>query len=474
MTQTHEPVAEYAERQVIGAALLSPQALGPILERLSPDDFSVGSYAMVYRAIGGLAMTGRPVSGQSVCAELSREPSTEPGFENALAQCGGPAAIYRLLEGVDPDEYDYWVETVLRLRWQRRMRGYAAWLQEYLSGPPGDPAAAAALIEERLSAVNDRETSNIRPVSDLEALRRRVQKYITDPGSITGIPTGWGPFDEMLDGLQPGNVTIVYAPSSRFKSMFVTNLGYRASLNGAPGLWFTTEMPVLQVQERLVQLHAGLNFRRLRAEGLMRHYEPQVNQAMEEVAALPIYMCDTASLTTASVRSSVMKYRRWRGIEYVIVDLVDMVSTDSFRDDSVAQQSQVMRQMKDIAKQANVHVVLVSHVSKGERGMSYYRQPYLLPEEMKGSSSKFQDVDVAVSLMPVRVSPQTGDWMGLTLDEIAYAVRTDGAMTVLVTITKNRHGEVGEIPFFVSVKNGGRMGPIANMRKPAPVGPVED
>ena len=135
-----------------------------------------------------------------------------------------------------------------------------------------------------------------------------------------------------------------------------------------------------------------------------------------------------------------------------------MVSTAQFKDDSVAQQSQVMRQLKGIAKSANIHIILVSHISKGEKQM--HKQAFLSPEDMKGSSSKFQDVDAAISLMPVRTDSETGQWVGLSLEELTDRVKSDGQLNMLVTFTKNRHGELGGIPFIVSINKGGRIFPL--------------
>ncbi len=446
-----------AERNVVGACMLSGAAVSEAMEMLNPGDFFSHVYGSIYRAIGSLSVSGKPVTAQTVAVELGGTKGTEEG-RHLLEELGGPDVVFRALEGVEPSEARFWIDEVLRKKSQRELAQYADWVRQVAYSNPKDISKARAKVEERLASLAGGVTNDITPVSSMSELRDRIDHYITAPDAITGLETGWSKFDQMLDGLQDGNVTIVYAPSSRFKSMFVANLGHRLALNSHAGLWFTTEMPTLQVQERLLQIHSGLNLKQLRRDGQIHQNTATIGRAMDELGKLPIYICDSTELDIGSIRAKAMRYKKWHDIKYIIVDLVDMVSTSGFKDDSVAQQSMVMRQMKGIAKQVGVHVILVSHVSKGEKSM--HRNPFLMPEDMKGTSSKYQDVDCAISLMPVKTDSETGKWVGLTLDEITNRIKQDGQLMVLVTFTKNRHGELGDIPFVVSLRGGGRMWPL--------------
>lgn len=441
-----------AERIVIGAALLSGSACSEAMQELSPADFFCNPYAQLFKAIGSLAIGGHPVNANTVAAEVATY--AKPGEDGIL-----PGFIYSTLEGVDPNDAHYWIEQVSKKRAERELVEFAEMARRVALSNPKDIRKARAGIEERLAKLAGGVNKDVVAMTNTTALEERVLRYETHPDSITGLETGWVEFDRMMDGAQPGNVTIVYAPSSRFKSMFIANVGHELAIRGAAGLWFTTEMPFLQVQERLLQIHTGLNFRSLRREGRMKDNKATIARGIAELHGLPIHICDSSELETGALRAMVNRYKKWHDIKYIIVDLVDMVGTAQFKDDSVAQQSAVMRQMKSIAKSSNVHIYLISHISKGEKQM--YKQAFLSPEDMKGSSSKFQDVDCSISLMPVKVDPEEGRYVGLSLEELTNRIRGDGQVTLLVTFTKNRHGELGEIPFIVSIRNGGRIFPLA-------------
>lgn len=445
-----------AERNVIGAALLSGSAATEAMQELNPGDFFCEPYARLFKAIGALSIAGKPVTAQTVAVEVGTYKTADD--KSVLEEMGGPQFIYRTLEGVDPNEIRFWVEEVAKKKALRDLVEFAEMAKQTALGNPKDIKKARSKIEERLAKLTGGLNKDVVAVSDTAALKARIERYEQAPDAITGIETGWDSFDRMIDGFQPGNVTIVYAPSSRFKSMFVANIGWKLAQNGHAGLWFTTEMPFLQVQERLLQIHTGLNFRHLRRERKMGAFTASIDKGIREVGQLPIHICDSSELEIGTIRGMVNRYKKWHDVKYAIIDLVDMVSTAQFKDDSVAQQSQVMRQLKGIAKSANIHIILVSHISKGEKQM--HKQAFLSPEDMKGSSSKFQDVDAAISLMPVRTDSETGQWVGLSLEELTDRVKSDGQLNMLVTFTKNRHGELGGIPFIVSINNGGRIFPL--------------
>lgn len=437
-----------AERQVVGACMLSKDATATAMDALGPDDFFAIPYRQAFAAIIDLAVGGKPVSTHSVVrrmAEMFTDADTAPALSAT--------------EGVSPSDCAFWAEAVKAKRGQRDLMAFTEWAHKQVAAG-GDPKKLRIELEERLVALQEGKAGAVVTTAEgEEALRARIQKYIEDPDAITGMALEWGEFDQMLDGLQPGNVTIVYAPSGKFKSMFVTNIGYRLARRGHGGLWYTTEMPWLQVQERILQMEAAVNLKWLREDGVIDQHRQQIDDAIARLSDYPIYFSERDTVDIQTLRAEVLRYKKWRNIEYIIVDLVDSVSTSTFKDDSISQQSAIMRAMKGIAKAANVHVILVAHTSKGDKASR--NQADLDMEDMKGSSSKYQDVDAAISVMPVRYDSERLRYVGMTREEIGIAVSRREALKVMVSVTKNRHGPFGQIIFAISLLKGGRMQPMS-------------
>ena len=212
-------------------------------------------------------------------------------------------------------------------------------------------------------------------------------------------------------------------------------------------------MPRVQVLERLLQLEAGLNLKWLRRDKRIYEYKAHIKRAQDRLAGYPIYFCDTSALDISEIRAEVNRHTRWHNINYIIVDLVDHVSSSRFRDEMVNNQRAVMSSMKQIAKDFNIHVLLVSHVAKGNEQTR--QKADLDVEEMIGSAAKYQDVDAAISIAPVGMD-DVGKWIAMQREDILRAVADSGRLDVLVSVTKNRHGELLRTILELDFNYGGR------------------
>jgi replicative DNA helicase len=254
-------------------------------------------------------------------------------------------------------------------------------------------------------------------------------------------------------------VTIVYARTSSYKSFFVMNIGWRLSRDGVPGLWFNTEMPHHETMTRLIQLEAGLNYRETRYRRELHANEALIRDAAAAVSQYPIWFNDRSALDISFIRGAVTRMKKQRNIKYVVVDLLDHVYSDKFRDNEVKNVAYVVQQMKEMAKREEVHVILTTHVRKP--AWNAPQKPYIDLEEMKDSGAKYQDVDTAISLMVVKFDVDKGRYLPMSYEEIVEERQMARKHIVYVATTKNRNGDLGGTPFLVDLERGGLMRPEA-------------
>ena len=77
-----------AEESVLGAMLLSREAIAEVVETLDPDHFYKPAHGHVYDAIMGLYGAGQPVDAVTVAEELQRA--------GLLDEIGGPSLLLDL------------------------------------------------------------------------------------------------------------------------------------------------------------------------------------------------------------------------------------------------------------------------------------------------------------------------------------------------------------------------------------------
>lgn len=429
------------------------------METVLPEDFFHGETRTVFGAMCDLAIEGKPISSATV------------------AQQSGISGLSAWMQGALPEEADYWADEIVSLRRRRSLlaAGEEAVRLAILDGEDVD--AAFNKVEQLLIVGASGADASVSPMGDQVApLLARIDRFINDPESVAGVPTSWQALDRYLDGLQAGGVTAVYAPTSQYKSFFVQNIGWRLACNGVPGLWFTTEMPHIQVLERLVQLESGLNLRQLRWERSLGSHLQEINNAAEMVREIPIWICDRSSMDIAFMRAAAARLKRTQDIKYVIVDLADHVYSMRFRENDVKNESFVHQQLKEIAKTNNVHVIATSHIRKpfnagGKKDM----RTYIDLDDMKGSASKSQDADAAISIMVVKddstcaalggycqcVPKHRFKWIPMEYEERSALEMKFGQIPLMISIMKNRHGPRGSVPFILDLARGGQMQPIS-------------
>jgi replicative DNA helicase len=83
--------------------------------------------------------------------------------------------------------------------------------------------------------------------------RQLERKYNKEhPGHIVRIPTGFKQLDRILSGgIETGELGLVVATTGKGKSIMLINLAFWAAATGHPTVYFTLEMPIKQICQRL-------------------------------------------------------------------------------------------------------------------------------------------------------------------------------------------------------------------------------
>ncbi len=205
--------------------------------------------------------------------------------------------------------------------------------------------------------------------------------------------------------------------------------------------------------ERLLQLELGLNFRQLKYERVLYQFESQIKDMAEIVRQYPIWVCDQPAMDIGYVMGMVARLNRQRKLSVVFIDLIDHVSSKFLSRSEVESEKYVSQQIKAMAKREAVHVVETTHVKKPDKFVVGANKPYIDIEEVKGSASKIQDADAAISRMVVKEG-QYG-YEPMQRDEIVAERNAQGKHLIYAAVTKNRHGEQGNVLFEVDLNAGG-------------------
>jgi replicative DNA helicase len=262
-------------------------------------------------------------------------------------------------------------------------------------------------------------------------LKDDFSKMLAGEYDVNVVRTHLPQLDGMLGsgGIGAGEVMTLSAPTSCGKSALALHIALKAVRNDAvPTLIFSLEMPQKQITKRMVQCVSGRNVRQIQERVISDANMEKVNQAVDEVAELPIYTAHSVNSPQDLVRQARIFVKK-HGVKLVLIDYLQLIPWSSKANSKAEGIADISHKIKQMALELDVSVILLSQVNregaKRETGLSLY--------DLKDSGDIENDADIVLLMWP-----KNGDIEG------AKDSDSKGPFTELqYTIAKNREGERG-------------------------------
>ncbi|MBO0893444.1 MAG: replicative DNA helicase [Acidimicrobiales bacterium] len=409
-----------AEESLLGAMLLSREAIAVATEVCSADDFYKPSHGHVFDAVVSLYAQGEPADPVTVADELRRA--------GLLEAVGGPPALIALQANTPAiSNAGRYARIVSEHAVLRRLIGVASEIAELGYEVPEDVAAALDRAEAMVFDVAQRRTvDTLSPIRDLLARTLDDLEALYGRGdAITGVPTGYHDLDERLAGLQPSNLVIVGARPGMGKTSFALGLAaYAASERQVPVLLFSLEMSHLEITQRLLCAEARVDSSRLRTGRLLESDWPKVSHAIGRLGEAPIFIDDNPNITVMDIRAKARRLKSREGLGLVIVDYLQLMSGRTSAENRQVEVSEISRGLKILARELALPVVALSQLSRNLETRADKR-PVLA--DLRESGSLEQDADVVLFIYR----------------EELYNPESPDRGTAEIIISKHRNGPTG-------------------------------
>ena len=200
------PQDEGAEQSVLGAMLLSKDAIADVVEVVRGSDFYRPAHELIYDAVLDLYGRGEPVDAITVSAELTRA--------GDLARVGGAPYLHTLVAGVPvAANAGYYAGIVREKAILRRLVAAGTKIVQIGYAAEGQVDDVVDQAQAEVYNVTDRRASeDYAPLADLMELTIDELEAIGNrDGAMAGVPTGFAELDELTNGLHAGQMVIVAA-----------------------------------------------------------------------------------------------------------------------------------------------------------------------------------------------------------------------------------------------------------------------
>ena len=408
-----------AEESLLGAMLLSRDAIADVLEIVTAEHFYRPAHARVFEAVHSLYSAGDPADAVTVAESLERNGTLEAigGLDGLLSlQMNTPAT----------SNAASYARIVRENHTLRRLIEVAGEIAELGYGRPDDVTKAVDWAENLMYQVAQGQVGdNTVQLSELlDGTLDRLEELYERGGTITGTATGYKDLDKLLSGLQPSSLYVVGGRPSMGKTSFALGMAAHAAIRGhRPVLVFSLEMGHMELTQRLLCSEARVDSTKMRDGRLDDDDWNGINAAIARLAEAPIWIDDNPNVTVMEIRARARRLKSQVGdLAMVVVDYLQLMTGRQSADNRQVEVAEISRGLKILARELECPVVALSQLSRNLE-MRQQKRPILA--DLRESGAIEQDADVV---------------MFIYRDEVYNPDNTDTAGTAEVIVAKNRNG----------------------------------
>lgn len=425
------PQSLEAERGLLGALLLKPDAIHDVADLVRPDSFYAERHRIIFEAMKELSERGEPIDILSLSEKLTNK--------GTLERAGGRAYIAELAGSAPaPGNFAHYAELVSRKHIMRSLIGAAYEINEAAYDDARDTGEVLDEAEKKIYAVGNASSAHkFTPIADkLADAWDRMEALSKKEGGIRGVPTGFPELDSMLSGLHPSDLVILAARPSVGKTSLALDIARNTAVrHGTPVGIFSLEMSSEQLIDRMLAAESYVDSWKMRTGAIRAEDDfAKIRDALESLSKAPIFIDDKPGNNILSMRAVARRLKREHGIGLLIVDYLQLMAPVGAKasDSLVQQTTEISRSLKSLARELEVPVLALSQLSRAveQRG----GKPRL--SDLRDSGSIEQDADVVMFIH--REDKRSPDSERTNIAEIL--------------IEKHRNGPTGRLELYFDEK----------------------
>lgn len=410
-----------AERLVLGSILTNPEAIVIVSQYLNVETFYLKSHQVIYQGTLILYSEGKTIDYITLTTWLQDNKLTDYIQDLSI--------IADFLNQVIAIGY---LDDYIALIYEKYLRrllidlGYGIIESGYLTEIPLEKIFSK--IEEKFLLLNDRKQKKLFS-SSAEVLTQILGeiKQRLKTSQLPGLTSSFPDLDAITQGFHNSDLIIIAGRPSMGKTAFSLALARNIAVNFNLGIaFFSLEMTKQQLLYRLLSTETLIPHTRLRSGRISKNEWLSINESIDTLSNLSIYIDDTPNISVAEMHFKIKKLKQEHEgkLGLIFVDYLQLLEEVEKNDNRVQELSKITRSLKKLARELDVPIIVLSQLSRNVETRTNKR-PML--SDLRESGSIEQDADVV---------------MMLYRDEY-YNTNTTEKNIIEIILAKQRNGPVG-------------------------------
>jgi replicative DNA helicase len=394
-----------AEKQIIGSLLMDKDCMSEIYSILEPDMFTSELLGKIYHEYQ---------RAYDRCYEL-----TLPMIEQKLRSDSFPSQL--IMEQIKECMSDTITSATVKQNALVVESDYKAFkLNKLLSTikvSPKDIKTQIRAIQSELDALQNDKQSTSKTLSDIT--KENKDSYFKER-EVKPLYIGFDKLDELLGGLEGGDMIVIGARPAVGKSAFVTQITSNLAKQGKRIGFYNLEMQNKQVYERFIVSESGIGLTRLRRAirflGDEKERFDKANEILMKADNIVVCSAGAKSVSDIKAESKHMDY------DIIIIDYLQLLKADlTYRGNRAAEVGEISRAIKNLAMELNIPIIALSQLNRASENNAS-KEPTMA--ELREAGNIEQDASVIMLL---------------------WNLSEDDKSKKGCKIEKNRQGECGKI-----------------------------
>ena len=411
------PFSLEAEQSVLGAIILDPDKIREVANVIKSEDFYLEQHRAIYEAMRELFLSNNTIDVVTLIDELVKSGT----YDDA----GGKSYVALLAQSVPslanlPD----YLRIIKDKALLRRLIEASGEISRIAYAAEGSTSDILDRSEQLIFDIAEkRETKGLVHIKDVIISNYKHLDELQKNGvDALGTPTYFTDIDKHLVGMGNSDLIIVAARPGVGKTSFCLNIATNVAVRTKKKVVvFSLEMSCEQLAQRMLSSEALIDATKFRMGNFNEDEWVKLARAAGVLSQTNILLDDTANISVSEMKS---KLRRVEDLGLVVVDYLGLMKSDRKTDNRVNEVSDISRNLKLMAKELGVPVIVCSQLSRGPEKTD---KPPML-SDLRDSGAIEQDADIVMFL--------SRDY---------YQNEPENQNIATCNIAKNRHGSMGKV-----------------------------
>jgi replicative DNA helicase len=423
------PHSSDAEQALLGSVMVRESALHDVIEKVRPGMFYDSKHSQIYEGMLDLFSDGTQIDLLSLSDKLeSRDELTDIGDSEYLTELVNTVPSASNIE--------HYADIVFKKYVLRELIQAGDEISQLGFQEDGELEDILDEAEKKLYDVTDEDSRNnfVALSGELEQAFERLERLNASDDQLRGIPTGFPKLDDKLSGLQKSDMVILAARPSMGKTSLALDIARQTSTTHDTNVClFSMEMSSQQLVDRMLAAESRVDAWKLRTGKVRADDEFQnIRDALGSLSQSNMFIDDTPGNNIIRMRSVARRLKREEGLDLIIVDYLQLMQPTGRAknsDSMVFQITEISRDLKILAKELQVPVLVLSQLSRAVEK----RQGRPKLSDLRDSGSIEQDADVV---------------MFIHNDDKYKEHEEDKDNITEILIEKHRNGPTGKIDLY--------------------------